>query len=163
MSRHTPAADKWITTMDLFAGLTPRQLRQVTALGTLLHKAPGVVLAREGHLARELVVVVSGTAVATVGGQVVADLDAGSQLGATVLRQPARQPATVTTVTPTDVVVFSAADIRHLVHQLPLVGARLEEAAAGQVRSPARSGSSSSPSGRRLPRSLSSTSWSTTA
>lgn len=127
MSRHhTPAADQPITSMELFAGLTRRQLRQVVALSTLVHKSAGAVLAHEGQLAQEVVVLISGGAIATVDETPVAELGRGSHLGTSVLDKPAPHGATVRTATPCDILVLSVADVRSLVEQHPIVRARLE-------------------------------------
>jgi CRP-like cAMP-binding protein len=116
--------------LELFAGLSRQQLRQVVALSTLLHKAAGAVLAREGQCVREVLILTSGRAIATVEGKLVATLERGSNLGTSVLNERGRYGATVTTVTPTEVLVFSVADIRHLAHQHPTVRARLEATAS---------------------------------
>ncbi len=112
--------------MELFAGFNRRQLRQVVALSTRVHKPAGAVVAREGTLAQELLVVISGTAIATIDGTPVAELAGGAQIGTSVLGVPVRHGTTVTTATPTDILVFSMADVRHLVQQNPVVRARLE-------------------------------------
>src|SRR5687767_11369131 len=83
--RHTAAADQPITHMELFAGLSRRQLRQVVALSTLVRRPAGAVLAREGQFAQELLVLISGGAVATVDGVPVANLTGGAQIGSSVV------------------------------------------------------------------------------
>lgn len=124
--RHTPAADQPIATMQLFAGLNRRQRRRVAALSTIMHCPGGDVLARQGQFAQELIVIVSGHALATIDGKPAAVMPAGSHVGASVLVGRARHTATVTTVTPTDVLVFAVADIRDLVAEHPTVRTRLE-------------------------------------
>jgi CRP-like cAMP-binding protein len=148
MSRHhTPAADRPIAAVDLFAGLSRRQLRQVGALSTLLHRPAGGVLVREGQPAQELIVILSGHALATVDGEPVAELAGGAHVGTSVPVERARHRATVTTVTPTDILVFSVADIRDLIRQNPVVRARLEATEVPQpMATPRRSMSDWTPS-----------------
>jgi CRP-like cAMP-binding protein len=128
MSRHhTPSADRRIAAIDLFAGLSTRQLRRVASLSTPLRRPAGRVIARQGEWMQELIVIVSGTALATAGEGAPVVLGPGDHLGASDGHRGGRHHATVTTTEPTDLLVLSIDDVQALL-QDRVIRARLEAA-----------------------------------
>ncbi|HEY8524787.1 MAG TPA: cyclic nucleotide-binding domain-containing protein [Acidimicrobiales bacterium] len=109
---------------SLLAGLAPfdrytrRQLRELAAHADRLRVPEGTVIAREGGLVRELVVVVGGVVRASRRGAGERRLGAGTRLGARELVTGAPHPATLVAGPGLEVVVVNGPAYRGAVQAL---------------------------------------------
>jgi CRP/FNR family cyclic AMP-dependent transcriptional regulator len=117
--------------LDLFSGLSKRELEEVAQLTDEVDVDAGRVLGREGDIAYEFFVIEDGTASVEVDGQHVADLGPGEWFGEIGLLAADRRTATVTAKTPMRLAVIFGPNFRDLTRRLPGVGetirAELEE------------------------------------
>jgi CRP-like cAMP-binding protein len=90
----------------LFAGLPDGDLRRVDSLTCEIGVQAGTVLIRQGQVGREAFVVASGVADISVDGWTVARVGQGEPLGEMALLQGGRRTATVTALTPMNVLVM---------------------------------------------------------
>ncbi len=123
-------ADPKTTSIPLFAGLRRSQLRQIDRLGVWLELGGGRVLCREGEPGDEFFVLVDGTVGAQSSDGVVSILRSGAWFGEVALLTGANRCATVTTFTPSTVVVYEAREFDALLRIAPEIRARLESRAA---------------------------------
>jgi CRP-like cAMP-binding protein len=114
--------------VPLFAGCTPAELARVAALTTGVHVAAGKVLCTEGTVGREFFIVEAGEASVSVDGHEVATLGAGSFFGEIALLSHAPRTATVTAVTPMQVLVLTPAEFHGLVALSPAIAKNVQEA-----------------------------------
>ncbi len=101
---HHPRHDQHLLHHRLFASCSDGELG-VVARNTTKHEMPaGAVLMRQGHVGRELVVVLSGTATVLVDGAEVGSVGPGDFVGEIALLD--RRARTATVVADTDLVVL---------------------------------------------------------
>ena len=125
----TTATSK-LTEFPLFDGLKRSELRAIDHLGVSLDLDGGRVLCREGEPGEEFFLLVDGTVGAQSSGGLVSILRSGSWFGEVSLLTGERRSATVTTFTPSRVVVFNRREFADLLRIVPTVRARLERSAA---------------------------------
>lgn len=125
--------------LKLFADCTRTQLQQIGALTTGLHIPRDHELIREGSLAREFIVIRSGSARVTReradGVTQVADVGAGDFLGEMALLNGTRRTATVTAATDLDVLVSSVAEFRSILEIAPSVARKVRRASLARASS----------------------------
>jgi CRP-like cAMP-binding protein len=112
--------------LSLFSELQPAELRHVDALTCEISVPPGTVLIRQGQFGREAFVVASGLADVSVDGWSVARVGAGEPLGEVALLEGTRRSATVTAVTPMNVLVMDPRQFADLVSN-PRIAEHLDE------------------------------------
>ena len=104
-----PVAD--LAQIEVFAGCTARQMREIDRLVTRVDVAPGRVLCREGELGRECFAVVAGRAIVTIGGRPVGSIERGQFIGEiALLAAHGRRTAAVTAETPMELVVLTPSE-----------------------------------------------------
>lgn len=135
MRAHTQRASRDIDTLWLFANCTARQRRQVAQLGTRLPVIAGRRLMVQGRRGSDVILVLSGAAVCTVNGAVVALFSAGDFFGEVAALDGSRRTATVTAVTDMEVVVFDRHEFEQLLAISPELALRLLKMAARRLRS----------------------------
>jgi CRP-like cAMP-binding protein len=108
--------------LDLFAGLSERELEEVAQLADEVEVDAGRVLGREGSIAYEFFVIEEGTASVDVDGKHVVDLGPGQWFGEIGLLATQRRTATVTAKTPMRLAVIFGPNFRALTQHLPQVG-----------------------------------------
>jgi CRP-like cAMP-binding protein len=86
---------------------------------------PGTVLAHEGHHARQLVVLLTGSAVVTRDGAVVDRLGPDDRVGAPQVLDGDRHQVTVTAETPIEALVVNGPTVRWLAQEAPEAAAWL--------------------------------------
>jgi CRP-like cAMP-binding protein len=125
--------------IELFADCTRTQLQQIEALTTGLHIQKDHVLIREGSVAREFIVIGSGSASVTreMGDGVVqvADVGAGDFLGEMALLNGTRRTATATATTDLAVLVSSALEFRSILEIAPSVARQVRRASLARTSS----------------------------
>jgi CRP-like cAMP-binding protein len=108
--------------LDLFSGLSQRELEEVAQLADEVEVEAGRVLGREGSIAYEFFVIEEGTASVEVDGKHVVDLGPGEWFGEIGLLASDRRTATVTATTPMRLAVIFGPAFRSLTQRLPKVG-----------------------------------------
>jgi CRP-like cAMP-binding protein len=111
--------------LELFAGCTNAQLRQIRSLTTLLQLTDGTALTREGQNPRQLMIIGGGKARLTRmtdnGIAQVADLGTGSFLGAVELLSGTPFTTTATALTDLAVYVSTVSEFRSILEIAPSV------------------------------------------
>jgi CRP-like cAMP-binding protein len=112
--------------LSLFGDLPAADLRHVDALTCEISVPPGTVLIRQGQFGREAFVVASGLADVSVDGWTVARVGAGEPLGEVALLEGTRRSATVTAVTPMNVLVMDPRQFADLMSN-PRIAEHIDE------------------------------------
>jgi CRP-like cAMP-binding protein len=114
-----------IADLELFAGCTKAELRQIRALTTYVQVPRDQVLMREGSPAHEFIIIDSGTArvsrATDDGVQTVADVGSGEFLGEMALLTGTPRTATATATTDLGVLVSSVSEFRSILRIAPSV------------------------------------------
>ena len=125
--------------LDLFADCTRAQLQKIDALTTHLRIQKDRVLMREGSVAREFIVIRTGSARVTRetnhGIATVATVGTGDFLGEMALLTGTRRKATSTATTDLDVLVSSIGEFRSILEIAPSVTRRVHRAAVARAAS----------------------------
>ena len=103
--------------LDLFSEASRSELAVIARQLTRLKIKAGRVLVREGGVGNEFMIMVSGMAEVTQGGQSIATLGRGDLVGEMAIFQPigsGRRNATVTAVTDCEIYAGSAAEFRRI-------------------------------------------------
>jgi len=116
--------------VPLFQRLSKRELAQVAALADEIDLPAGRTLTTEGANGREFVVLVDGIADVSQDGEVVNTLGPGDFLGEIALVTGEPRTATVTTRSPSRLLVMNAAAFRSLLHDAPQLKKRVLATAA---------------------------------
>jgi len=133
MSRN-PKVDQ-LRKIPLFDHCSKRELAGLAALVDELELSEGQTLAREGERGKEFLVLADGIADVASGGDVVNRLGPGDFFGEISLVTGEPRTATVTTRSPSRLLVFSAPAFRSLLHHAPGIRSRVLAAAALRLAS----------------------------
>jgi CRP-like cAMP-binding protein len=118
-----------IANLELFAGCSRAELRQIDSLTTCLQVSRDQVLMREGSTAKEFIIIVSGTARVSretdEGIARVADVGSGEFLGEMALLTGTRRTATATATTDLAILVSSASEFRSILDIAPSVAEKV--------------------------------------
>lgn len=114
-----------LSTMEVLAGMSPRELDQVCGLMTQVVLRAGSVLCRQGAYAREVFLVVDGHVAVSLPNQPISLVGPGTILGEMALLGRQLRSATATALDDVTVLVMSAAEFNGLLAQFPVVGANL--------------------------------------
>jgi CRP/FNR family transcriptional regulator, cyclic AMP receptor protein len=96
------SSDERLARVPLFAGLSKEQLRRIGSLMTRLDVPAGKVLARQGDVGREFVILLEGEVEIARDGKVISTRGAGDYVGEIALLD--NRPRTATVTAKTDVV-----------------------------------------------------------
>ena len=119
--------------VPLFGGLSKRELDEVASIADELAIAEGTDLTHEGAAGYEFLVLVEGTADVRRKGRKVNTLGSGDFLGEIALVTGAPRTATVTTTTPSRLLVINARDFRALLRRMPSIQLKILEALASRL------------------------------
>jgi CRP-like cAMP-binding protein len=129
-----------IDDLKLFADCSKAELRQIGSLTTFLQVPRDQVLTREGDLAKEFIVIASGTARVTRemadGPARVADVGSGDFLGEMALLSGGRRTATATAATDLTVLVSSLGEFRSILETAPSVARKVHLASIARASRP---------------------------
>lgn len=125
-----PATPSDLASIPLFEALSDPELAEVAAWFEVRDVGPGVRLVGEGTTGSSFFVVSEGEVAVTSGGENVASLGPGDFFGEMALVGPGRRQATVTTASPSRVLVLFGDDFRRLQATHPAIASRIE----GEVR-----------------------------
>jgi CRP-like cAMP-binding protein len=122
-----------LSQVPLFSGCSGRQLKQVAEVADEIVVPAGYTLTKEGASGREFVVIVEGAAEVRRRGRKVNTLGAGDFLGEIALLSRGPRTATVTTTTPTHLLVITASAFRSLLRRTPSMQLQVLEALADRL------------------------------
>lgn len=110
-----------LSNVSLFSDCTRKELTQIARLTTSLFVESGAEFISEGGFAREMMIIVSGTAMVTKQGQEVVQLGAGAVVGELALLTGLPRNATVTAKSRTELLVLDSAAFSTLLDDVPSV------------------------------------------
>jgi CRP/FNR family transcriptional regulator, cyclic AMP receptor protein len=125
--------------LDLFCDASRSELAVIARQLTRLKVKAGRVLVREGGIGNEFMIMVSGMAEVTQGGESIATIGRGDLVGEMAILQPlgsGRRNATVTAITDCEIYAGSAAEFRRIMEAAPSVAARVRETIASRTPAP---------------------------
>jgi len=122
------AAAEDLAGIPLFDMLAPDERASIAPWFELEYVSPGVNLTGEGASGYSFFVLRDGTATVTVNGIEVRNLGPGDFFGELALLGDGRRTATVTTATPSQVLVLFGTEFRRLQQEHPEIADRIESA-----------------------------------
>ncbi len=114
-----------LASVPLFADCTKKELRELAGLVTPVTIHPGTVFIREDELARELMIIESGTATVRRKGRKVAELGPGSIVGELAVVLERKRNASVTADTEMTLLVIDSRAFATLLDDIPGFARRL--------------------------------------
>jgi CRP-like cAMP-binding protein len=134
MFRHTPIDDE-LARVPLLDGISPKQLGWVPRLSTPLELPAGKVLAHQGTMGAEFLIVLDGWVEVVQGNRLVVTRGPGSPLGEISLLGDRPRTATLIAETPVRARVASRREFAGLLAEIPELSARLHETMAERLAS----------------------------
>ena len=129
------AASDLLARVDLFEGLSRKELALVRECCRDESFAPGDVIVREGAPDKRFYLLISGTAEISVSGRVLKLLDVGDTFGEIGMLDGGPRTATVTAVTPVEALSLASFTLRSLLKEHPTIAIKMLEMLAARVRS----------------------------
>lgn len=128
-----PTTDELIARVPLFAGLSKKDLAQISGLATRLDLPAGKELTRQGEAGNEFIVILEGEVEVRIDGEVVATRGAGDYFGEIALLDDRPRTATVVSTTPVSVEVIGRREFKAMVTKQPDIATQLLAAMAQRV------------------------------
>jgi len=107
--------------VPLFSQCTKRELTAIAAAADLIEVPEGMALVTEGGHDRELMVIVDGNVDVRRGGRKIATLESGEFFGEIAMISGGPRTATVTTTSPTSLLVIGERQFGALVEETPSI------------------------------------------
>jgi CRP-like cAMP-binding protein len=133
MARKDSHLDR-LAEVPMFRALSAKQLQLLAKQAETVGVGIGTELVREGDPGTEFFVVVSGEVSVTSGGTEVAVLKEGDFFGELALLDPAPRDATVTALSPVEVLVIDARRFRPLLEDVPQLAQQIMVGLARRLR-----------------------------
>lgn len=133
MRLHKNAKVELIARVPLFGRCTKKELNAIAARADELALPEGRVLVRQGERGREFVVIIDGAADVHRDGRRINQLGRGDFLGEIALLSGNPRTATVTTTSPTRILVLTDAAFKAVTTELPSVQTRLLAALSARL------------------------------
>jgi CRP-like cAMP-binding protein len=124
MSRGQPIGSQ-LAKVPLFSACSKKELAQISRLATEVSAPAGRVLAEEGHLGNEFVVILDGAASVHQGGRRLRTLGPGDYFGEIALLSKSRRLATVIADTPMRLEVINRSEFSTLLDEVPSLARKL--------------------------------------
>ena len=105
--------------VPLFERCSKSELQRIASLADEVNLPAGRSLTREGERGQEFVILVEGKAEVRRKGRLLRGLSGGDFLGEIALVADVPRTATVTTLTPVDILLLTARDFRTLLREVP--------------------------------------------
>jgi CRP-like cAMP-binding protein len=121
-----------LSTMDVLAGASARELQLVCGLTTEVRIPAGKVLCHEGTRAHEVFLIVEGQVSVSRDRQALDVVGVGGIIGEMALVQGQARSATTTAVKDVTALVLSAVEFRTMLDQLPVVAANVRTLTAAR-------------------------------
>ena len=119
------STDERLARVPLFDGLSKKQLSQISSLMTRVDLVTGDVLARQGEIGREFVILLEGEAEVARDGKVIAVRGPGDYIGEIALLDNRPRTATVTAKTDVAAEVLNRAEFSSLLADAPDLSSKL--------------------------------------
>ena len=119
--------ERKVSEIDLFAGLSRSERRQLAASADQVEVEEGRQLVREGEFAYEFFVIDEGSAEVLRDGEHVADLGPGDFLGEMGIMCQTRRNASVVARSPMSLIVMTEQSFRGMTRSMPAVAARIQK------------------------------------
>ena len=119
------STDERLARIPLFEGLSKRQLSQVSSLMTPLDLKAGKVLARQGEVGREFLILLEGQVEVARDGKIIAVRGPGDFIGEIALLDNRPRTATVTARTDVVVEVLNRGEFASLLAEAPELSAQV--------------------------------------
>ena len=123
-----------IRSVPLFSRCTKKELAAIASESYEFHPKEGTKLTRQGQRGREFIVIVEGSAEVVKNGRRVASLGPGDFLGEIALLCGAPRNATVTTTSPTRLLVLTERAFTRVIDQIPSIRANLLRALSERLQ-----------------------------
>ena len=123
-----------LSEVSLFRALSRKELETLGRSADAVEVPAGKVLVTEGEAGREFYVVLSGELSVDVGGREVAVLKEGEWFGELAIIDPAPRDATVTTLTPCELLVIDARSFGPLLDEVPALAHKIMVGLARRLR-----------------------------
>jgi CRP-like cAMP-binding protein len=130
---HRNAKAELLRRVPLFAGLSKRELEQLSAIADELDLGEGRTLIRQGDRGREFFVLVDGDAAVTQDGRTVRTLRGGDFFGEIALVTDVPRTSTVTAATAVRLLVLTKRDFQRLLREQPGIQRKVLEALAQRL------------------------------
>jgi CRP-like cAMP-binding protein len=134
MARTTDPVIKMLAALEVFTGLSPKQLKQVRETGKLEQVGPGVEIVAEGSKGRRLYLVLEGDACVTIGGKQVNTMGPGACFGEISALDGRPRAATVTALSPMRLLSIADFNLKALLRADPDFAISMLKALSGMVR-----------------------------
>ena len=121
--------------VGLFSGLSRKELEKLAQWTDQISIKEGAELASQGRFAHEFFLIEDGLAVVTQDGKRIAELGPGDFFGEIGLLETERRTATVTAVTPMEVIVMFQREFKAMEHDMPAVADRIRSAIRARLDS----------------------------
>jgi CRP-like cAMP-binding protein len=125
--------DELLAAVPLFEGLSKKQLWQISSLMTPLDIAAGRVLARQGEIGHEFIVLLEGEIEVARDGKVIAVRGAGDYVGEIALLDERPRTATLTARTDIVVEVLNRAEFSSLLAEAPELSSQIRATMARRL------------------------------
>jgi CRP/FNR family transcriptional regulator, cyclic AMP receptor protein len=119
------STDERLARVPLFDGLSKKQLSQISSLMTRVDLVTGDVLARQGEIGREFVILLEGEAEVARDGKVIAVRGPGDYIGEIALLDNRPRTATVTAKTAVAAEILNRAEFSSLLADAPDLSSKL--------------------------------------
>lgn len=127
------ATEELLAQVPLFAGISKKDLREISGLMTPISLPAGRELMHQGGGGNEFFIVLEGTAEVSIDDAVVATCDGGDFFGEIALLEHRPRNATVTAKTDITVEVLSRGEFATFLQRRPDIGAQIRAAAAKRL------------------------------
>ena len=132
--------DELLAQVPLFKDLSKKHLRQVRSLATRVDVAPGRVLAREGGMGHEFIIVLEGEVEVRQDDDVIATCGAGDFVGEISLLEERPRTATVVATSPAVLDVIGQREFAELLAEEPEIAEQIRATAARRLDDDAHRG-----------------------
>lgn len=123
-----------LSSVSLFRALSRKELEALGRAADAVDVAAGTTLVEEGATGREFFIVLSGEVSVRVGGNEVAVLKEGEWFGELAIIDPAPRDATVTALSPCELLVIDARRFGPLLEEVPVLARKILVGMARRLR-----------------------------
>jgi CRP-like cAMP-binding protein len=128
-----------LSQVSIFRALSRKELETLGRSADTVDVGAGTALVKEGEAGQEFFVLLSGEVSVAVGGSEVAVLKEGEWFGELAIIDPAPRDATVTTLTPCELLVIDGRRFLPLLEQVPVLANKILVGLARRLREADRS------------------------
>lgn len=123
-----------LSSVSLFRALSRKELEAVGRAADAVDVAAGTTLVEQGAAGREFFIVLSGEVSVRVGGQEVAVLKEGEWFGELAIIDPAPRDATVSALSPCELLVIDGRRFGPLLEEVPVLARKILVGMARRLR-----------------------------